>query len=465
VRGAATAATGVALAAAVGVTALDGGGFSAPSQALFVVLAGIALLAAVNLDGQAIVVALRSPLGLTLVALSLLSVASAVWTVDGRQEALRWGLAMGGYAAVYASAAALARRAGRIPFAAAIAILALIEALLGLDAVAMRALPEAERIAGHWRPGGTFEYPPALALLQVGALPVLCALLSSRSGLLAGAAGAAAVLAGAVLGLSQSRLAGALAIVLLLALLLRPPARRDARPAALASAALVAAGALLGPAFLHSAPGAAHGRGMAGMAAFAALAAALGAIWPLARSLRAAGGRRGWAGAAIVLACAAVAVAAWPSAGRTHAAAHGAAMRHHRHHATPPQSGWLHGRGREWSAALRTWLDRPLLGAGAGAYYTASLSHQGQAPTRYAHDLPLELAAELGLLGLLIGAALYASTAWSVWRAPRTPALWLLAPLVLAFLASNLLDWTWHLTGLGALWAASCGALPGARRA
>jgi O-antigen ligase len=102
-----------------------------------------------------------------------------------------------------------------------------------------------------------------------------------------------------------------------------------------------------------------------------------------------------------------------------------------------------------------------LLGAGADAYYIASLPHHGAATTRYAHDLPLELAAELGVLGLLLGLALYASAAWTISRATNSSALWLLAPAAVAFLASNLVDWTWHLAGLGALWAAAIGGLEG----
>jgi hypothetical protein len=103
-----------------------------------------------------------------------------------------------------------------------------------------------------------------------------------------------------------------------------------------------------------------------------------------------------------------------------------------------------------------------VLGAGAGAYYVASVRHQGAAPTLYAHDLPLELAAELGVLGVLLALAMYASSAVIIVRALDTAGLWLLAPTVVAFMASNLLDWTWHLAGLGAVWAAVAGGLAAA---
>jgi len=407
-------AAGATLAAAVGVACLDGGGFSAPSQSIFIALSGVALLAAANFDGHAVLTAVRSPLALTLAALAGLSIASAAWTVDEPTGALRSGLVIGGYAAVFAAAATLARRPGPWPFAIAITItiLALVEAIIGLDAVAMHTLPDAERIAGAWRPGGTFEYPPALAIVQVGALPVLCGLLGRRPRLLAVGAGAAATLAGAVLALSQSRLAAAMAAVLLAMLVLRPHAHRPARMAAVATIAFVVVGALPAPTILgaHAAP-----------------------------------------------------VAPGSDVAAASTASRGLTARPE--HAVTRNSDWLHGRSREWDAALQTWLDRPLLGAGAGAYYTASIPHQGAAQSRYAHNLPLELAAELGVLGLLLGIILYASTVWSVSRALHTPALWLLAPFAVAFLPSNLLDWTWHLAGLGALWAAAAGGLNGAAQA
>jgi O-antigen ligase len=463
VRPVATAsfAVGAALTATIAVTTLNDGGFNAASQSMFVVLAGVTLLAASTLDSRTVSAAARSPLALTLVGLAAMSVASAAWTVDGRATALRAGLVVGGYAAVFVAAATLARRTGPWPFAAAIAALALIEAVLGLHAVAMHSLPDAERIDGLWRPGGSFQYPPALALLQVAALPALCGLLDGRPRLLAGGAGAAALLAGAVLGLSQSRPAIAMAVVLLGVLAARPRTRERSRMAAVGTATLVALGTLLAPVLLHAKTGAAgHGTGTAGLAGIAALAVAAAGVCVVARSLPVARVRSRWTTGAALLACAAVALAAWPGNTHTHTSPRRPTARPHRY-TTPRRSDWLHGRGHEWDAALQTWLDRPLLGAGAGAYYTASLSHQGSAPTQYAHDLPLELAAELGVLGLLFGLALYASAAQIISRAASAPGLWLLAPTVIAFLASNLLDWTWRLAGLSALWAAAAGALHG----
>ncbi len=452
-------AVGVALMATVGITTLNDGGFDAASQSMFVVLAGIALLASCLLEGRAVSAAVRSQLALALLGLAALSLASTTWTVDGRTTAFRAGLVVAGYAAVFVAAATLARRTGPRPFAAAIAALALIEAVIGLHAVTMHSLPDAERIYGVWRPGGTFQYPPALAVLEFCALPTLSSLLNHRSLLAAGGAAATATLAGATLGLSQSRLGLAMAAVLLTTMVLRPADKRSQRVAAIATATFVAIGALIAPTVLGgdvsaSTPGA----GWSGAAEIAGFAAALGVAWVLTRRASSRHIGRVLTATGCVAAIALVTLV-WTSDKDASSPSTGPAL--HRSLRTTPQSDLLHGRGHEWQAALQTWSDHPLLGAGAGAYYTASFRHQGPAPTRYVHDLPLELAAELGVFGLLLGVAIYVSAARIIARAINTPGLWLLAPTVVAFLASNLVDWTWHLAGLGALWAAAAGALWG----
>lgn len=355
------------VAAAVAVTSLDGGGFTARSQTLLIALASVSLL----VGGPQILGAVRSPLVQVLLALGGLSILSSLWTVGSASDAARWGLVILSYAVL----AAGGRRIGPWPIALLIAALAAIEAVLGLRAAAAHSLPDAERIAGSWRPGGTFQYPPALGLLQVMALPVLLSA-TARSRWIAMPC---AILAGAVLGTADSRLDLALAaIVLVTGVALAP--RRAAVGAVIVAAALAA----------HLTIGAD----------------------PPGRSLT-----------------------------------------------TRPHTDLLHGRLHEWKAAIETWFDRPLVGAGAGAYYVASAEHQGSSPTLYAHDLPLELAAELGTLGLLLGIALYAAAADALRRARASPTLWLLGPAVAAFLLANLVDWPWHLAGLGAAWAVAAGGI------
>ena len=88
-----------------------------------------------------------------------------------------------------------------------------------------------------------------------------------------------------------------------------------------------------------------------------------------------------------------------------------------------PESGFLHGREDTWSAAVETFLDRPLHGTGADAFLAGSARHQDGAAIVFAHDLPLEFAAELGVAGLLLALALYAATVRLVWvvRARAAP--------------------------------------------
>jgi O-antigen ligase len=124
-----------------------------------------------------------------------------------------------------------------------------------------------------------------------------------------------------------------------------------------------------------------------------------------------------------------------------------------------PSGGLTHGRTHEWRAAVETWLDRPLAGSGSDAYEKASAEHQGNSPTLYAHDLPLESAAEVGVFGLALVLALYVMTARALVRTDSTVARWLLGPAVAAFLLANLVDWPWHLPGMSAMWAVAVGGL------
>ena len=403
------AAAGAALAITVGVTVFSGGGFSDASQSAFIALAGATLLLTASVNGGATIAAMRSPLPLTLGALGALCIASAAWTIGEPMTSLRWGLTIMSYGAVFIAAATFTRAAGPWPLGFGIAILAVIEAMLGVRALALHALPDAEPIGGVWRPGGTFEYPPALAILEVGAIPILSYAMARKSRLVAGASAFATVLAGATLGLAGSRLAVGLALILLAILILTTRVSGLPRIATAGTAALLIVGALAGRAVLAE---------------------------RLAPGSTAAG----------------------------HARPHAQRISDVRRDPSRPRSDLLHGRAHEWEAALRTWLDRPLLGAGGGAYYKASLPYQGSGATLYAHDLPLELAAELGVLGLLMGVAVYVACGWTIATASDRTALMLFGATVVAFMASNLIDWTWHLAGLGAVWAACAGGLAGCGR-
>lgn len=410
-------------ALAVALPALSGGGFGAAAQASFIALAGLALLVSAILAPGATLAAARSAPALILASLAMLAIVSAAWTYGDPTAALRSGLTIAGYAALLTAGAALTDRAGPLPLAGGIALLASLEAVLGLRAAYLHAPPYAEPIAGAWRPGGTFEYPPALALLEVGAIPVLGVALGhaaaralphrsagtgtitagrvtagavAAGGVMAGAA-LALMLVGAALGLADSRIAWGLAVVALATLALRAGLRH----ARFAPALLLGTGAI-----------AAH------------------LLVPHT-------------------------VRAVPASERS-------AVR-----SSQPESSAdpLHGRLSEWRTAGNTWLGHPLVGVGAGAYFTASLPYQDRAPVIYAHDLPVELAAELGIAGLLLCVALYVGCITAVHAGRGDPGMVMFDVIVVAFLISNLLDWTWHLAGLGAIWAAALGGSVALRRA
>jgi O-antigen ligase len=119
----------------------------------------------------------------------------------------------------------------------------------------------------------------------------------------------------------------------------------------------------------------------------------------------------------------------------------------------------LHGRGQIWAAGVRAFERRPLQGYGAGSFLAATADLQRPVVTSYGHDLPLELGVELGVAGALLGLALYVLTARAWWRARHAAGVWLVVVPALAFLTANLVDWPWHVGGIGAVWAAVTASL------
>jgi O-antigen ligase len=219
-------------AAAIGVFA-DGGYDAAPRVAFgLAALGAAAVVLAVTRERAVPAVAI------VLLALAALGALSAIWTIGPVDRTLRWALVTAGYAALVVAAAAVARRPrGVETLAAGIALIAAVSAAIGLVAALTHTFPQALRIAGAWRPAGTFEYPPALAALQVAALPAFISGL--RHPRVRAAAAVGLLMAAAVLVLAASRIALALALVVAGLALSRRVARL--RPAAAVTAILVAA--------------------------------------------------------------------------------------------------------------------------------------------------------------------------------------------------------------------------------
>lgn len=420
-------------AASVGVFAE--GGYAPGARVTFGAAAIASLMVVLALGGRA---PLRSPVVVVLIALAALGALSALWTIGPLDRTLQWALVTAGYAAVALGAAAVARRHGAIVVTGGLALLAMASGAAGLVGVALHEAPYAERVAGVWRPGGPFEYAPALALLQVSALPGLLYGMQHRSRVVAGTAAVGLALAGGVLAQSASRLGVAMALVVAGLALAFPEATGRARRGVVGAALAI---------------GLASGLVVAAAPAALPVVLAAAPAWLLVRAWaeRRPGRSRALprlvvVGAIVAAALVVGALAFGPATGRGMGA----------------RSDVLHGRAETWRAALETWGDRPLRGTGADAFLTGSARHQGGATILFAHDLPLEFAAELGVAGLALALALYAATLWSVWRARANPAAWLLGPAAIAFMAANLVDWPWHLAGSGAVWALSVGGLAGA---
>jgi O-antigen ligase len=434
------------------------GGFTATSRGLFVGLAAMAAAAVLIHDERSVRRSVREPAVLSLLGLAGLTLLSAVWTTGAASDAIRWGLVIAAYAATALVAAQAAREQGVVAIVVWICVLAAVEAAIGLVAAGLRVEPYAERIGGSWRPGGTLEYPPALALLEIFALPALLrGMVSSRRAVTIASAGAMALAAGAI-GLADSRTEIALAVVLLaMAVVWCGRTVRAGRVGALL-AGLVAAGAALAVRLAlggYAFPGATGGDAgrllslgavVAGtVVVWAAVSWMWGRRWSRSSST-AVGSRRMAAGVAVMVVLGLGALSALSIAQRT-----GGPW-------TEPTSGFTHGREDQWRAAIDTALDHPVVGVGAEAYLRASAADQGVQASRYAHDLPLEAWAELGPLGLALVLALGCFAGTLLWRIRNDPRAWLVAPAVAAFLLANLVDWPWHLAGLGAVWAAALGA-------
>jgi O-Antigen ligase len=440
------------LAAAVAVVAR--GGFPDAARALFALLAGSALLATALRRPDEVLRAVRAPAVLVLAGLAILAAASASWTIGEPSDAVRYGLVVAGYGALATCAAVAAgERRGLSAIYATIAGLAALSGLVGLFGAGVQEFPYGQRIGGSWQAAGTFEYGPVNALLQVAALPILLTAMAGRNRPVALAAAAGAAIAGAIIGLSDSlynELAAAAVLVVAVAF---PKATIGGSRGLAAAAALVVIAAALGAHLIAGgyAPLCERDGEGARVAALAMLPVAAAASWALARSPL--GGERSPSRWPLCALAAAAAIAIGGAAIDPERTCHAPTR------AVQPYAGLLHGRLVLWEAAYEAALDRPLGGSGADTYAIASAPYQDEDRVLFAHDLPIELWAELGIAGAVAALALYAAVVLALARARRTPALWLAGPAVAGFLLANLVDFPWHLAGAGAVWALALGAV------
>ncbi|UJA21042.1 O-antigen ligase family protein [Thermoleophilia bacterium SCSIO 60948] len=467
-NGALEALTTLTIGAALAAPIVVRGGFTPVSQWVFVALSLAALALAAFGSRDALRVAAGGWAPTVLAALGLLTLASAGWTEVDPGAAVRAGAVVLATAALALATAAVAGRRGPLLLGFVVAI-AVAEAAFGSVASLLRDEPFAERLGGGWRPGGTFEYSPALALLCVTALPIAVAWgARPRAGegsrvRVALASAATAVLA-VSLGLSDARLGVALGLTALVGVfvLARPLGVERRAAGAIGSAAIgagaVAALVLGGPTGFGVAATEGDAARIATLAAIVLVASLVATVvagiaptsGPADRVAPESRPGRGRPVATVLAAAVALVVVGLAAGISSEGAAEPVGVE--------GDGGITHGRTEQWSAALAAGAERPLGGWGAGSYSLAA-AEQGASYALYAHSLPLESFAELGLLGTALVIALYAACGVAVWRARRSPVGLLAGWGVLCFGFANLVDWPWHLAGCVAVFAVLLGVV------
>jgi hypothetical protein len=117
-----------------------------------------------------------------------------------------------------------------------------------------------------------------------------------------------------------------------------------------------------------------------------------------------------------------------------------------------------------WRVALRDFEHHPIAGSGAGSFASTWLRERTRRhPSKLAHSLELQTAADLGLVGLAALALFLGGVAFAARRAQRLhrqAAAGACAALVV-WLLHSALDWDWHMPALTLVAIVLAGALVG----
>jgi hypothetical protein len=443
------------LLAALLCACLSTGAYTFGGQRLLLALTALLVLELIFWAPPQSLGVLRVPLAGALILLSLWTGASAIWTLGAPADAIRWAAVTLDYGLLVLAGAVIARWQSPRTIAGLIALVALVEGVIGTYAVALRHIPNAVLLSDSWRPAGNFEYAPALTLLEVCGLPWTLMLACSPSRWRSAAGAFALAIFGLTMGTEDSRLPLALGVATVILLAVKAdretlPRRELAAGAILLALCAVVANLTLGRQDLGDHPGS-TGDLIGTFAGCLVIAAAFPWLRRLIRPLPAA--HLLLTGAAVLL----IAGGVWVAVGYTSTL-------------TSAGGGLDHSRFSYWSSAVTAWSHHPVLGSGAETFFaSASRFELSDDLTLFAHDLPLELAAELGIPGFLLALAMYGSAGRDLWRwarrsASELPDAWLLAPATGAFLVQNLFDWPWHFAALGAVWALAAGGLAASLR-
>jgi hypothetical protein len=116
------------------------------------------------------------------------------------------------------------------------------------------------------------------------------------------------------------------------------------------------------------------------------------------------------------------------------------------------------GRADYWRVAWREFTENPVLGGGAGSYERYWVRDRPNAFfARDAHNLYLEVLAELGPIGLLLLCVALGTPLVAAVRLRRRPLVAAAAGAYVAFLLHAAIDWDWEMSGL-TMTALLCGA-------
>src|SRR5919199_974120 len=116
------------------------------------------------------------------------------------------------------------------------------------------------------------------------------------------------------------------------------------------------------------------------------------------------------------------------------------------------------GRADYWRVAWRELAENPVLGGGAGSYERYWVRERPNAFfARNAHNLYLEVLAELGPVGLLVLCVALGTPLVAAVRLRRRPLVAAAAGAYVAFLLHAAIDWDWEMSGL-TMTALLCGA-------
>jgi len=324
---------------------------------------------------------------------------------------------------------AVCRRLGREDrglLVAGVVAMGLVVALSGWAGVAWRIESLAWLGEGIWRASATLTYPNAAAAVLVPVALVVLARLD-RSPPLPLVVTAAGLLAGLAATLSRAGAASFVAGLVVLGCLQGPRATLRALAGPCAGAVVALAGLVPSmPASAQPRPG----------AAVAGLAAGLAVAVLVARTVR---HPRGVLAGAVVVAVLAglVVVGGGPGGGVRAVGEHRVSL------ASPDRTGALR-------AAWQVIAGHPLTGAGPGRARLRWEGPDGAAHFyAYAHNEYAQVAAELGLPGLVLLAVLLAAVARLLWRsrpAAGTGGPWAgVVAAAVAFAVHGGLDFVWHL--------------------